>query len=243
MSDPEDFLTRWSRRKRAAAEASEEQDRQSAPQTADAETGSTAAKPPPASTGTAEPAPDLTPLPSIDAITADTDISGFLAPGVPAELKAAALRRAWAADPKIRDFVGLLEYDFDFNTPGAIPGFGALEMTDALRREVARIIGNMTPEEAPPRETSAGPAATPSVPPRPLQANEPTHAEPAQKLHPTDQGTGSLPELTHEAEDKDRLDRVAKAQDRDEVLTSQRNRGADNLPVPARRSHGGALPK
>ena len=48
-------------------------------------------------------------LPATESITADTDIRAFLAPGIPAHLTRAALRRAWAADPAIRDFVGLAE--------------------------------------------------------------------------------------------------------------------------------------
>src|SRR5207244_7995357 len=52
-----------------------------------------------------------------------------------------ALRRVWAADPKIRNFVGLADYDWDFNAPGSMPGFGPLEMTEELRQAVARIIG------------------------------------------------------------------------------------------------------
>ncbi len=42
---------------------------------------------------------DLASLPSLDSITAATDIRAFLTPGVPTELARAALRRAWAADP------------------------------------------------------------------------------------------------------------------------------------------------
>ena len=95
---------------------------------------------------TTEPAFDLSQLPPIKSITAETDIRGFLAPGVPADLRLAALRRAWAADPKVRDFVGLNDYDFDFHTPGAIYGFGPLEMTDELRQEVVRILSGWQPE-------------------------------------------------------------------------------------------------
>ena len=43
----------------------------------------------------------------------------------PLELSRAALRRAWAADPAIRDFVGLAENAWDFTDPTAMPGFGA----------------------------------------------------------------------------------------------------------------------
>jgi len=81
-------------------------------------------------------------MPSIESITADTDIRAFLAPGVPGELARGALRRAWATDPKIRDFVGPADYDWDFNAPDSLPGFGSLEMTtDELRQISAQVFG------------------------------------------------------------------------------------------------------
>jgi hypothetical protein len=89
---------------------------------------------------------DLALLPPIESITAHTDIRAFLAPGVPRELAAAALRRAWSVDPAIRDFVGLAEYAWDFNTPGSMPGFGPLEMTNDLRQVVARVLGDSPAE-------------------------------------------------------------------------------------------------
>ena len=61
----------------------------------------------------------------------------------------AALRRAWSGRPQIRDFVGLADYDWDFNTPGAIAGFGPLEMTDELRRQVAQMVGRSLAPEVP----------------------------------------------------------------------------------------------
>src|SRR3954470_23428843 len=69
---------------------------------------------------------DLASVPSRDSITAATDIRAFLSPGVPNELSRAALRRAWSADPAIRDFKGLAENDWDFTDPTAMAGFGKL---------------------------------------------------------------------------------------------------------------------
>ncbi len=69
-------------------------------------------------------------LPSIETIVADTDIRGFLQCGVPAELTRAALRRAWASDPAIRDFIGIAENQWDFNDPTAMPGFGPMIEAD-----------------------------------------------------------------------------------------------------------------
>ena len=107
MSEPENFIARWSRRKREAAEDAEATKSSPAPDAAaesahpieDQREGSDASR---ARSGASEPpefAPDPAKLPPIEAITAETDIRAFLAPGVPPELTRAALRRAWAADP------------------------------------------------------------------------------------------------------------------------------------------------
>ena len=64
-------------------------------------------------------------LPPIESIGAGTDIRPFLAPGVPADLTRAALRRAWLTDPAIHDFIGLSENSWDFNAQDGVPGFGS----------------------------------------------------------------------------------------------------------------------
>jgi Protein of unknown function (DUF3306) len=148
MNESEKFLARWSRRKRAApasrpeAELREGSDpgalhvpaeERELPELAHGSSAQTQRK--------AEPVVDLANLPAIDSITAKSDVSAFLAPGVPLELTRAALRRAWAVDPAIRDFIGLSENSWDFNAPGAIAGFGPLEMTDELRRRIVQFVG------------------------------------------------------------------------------------------------------
>ena len=151
MSEPETFLTRWARRKRDATKAAPtvepKPDASDLPSPGDAivpvETTGIAHRAL-SQDGDRTPSPaifDPTQLPSLDSISAATDIRAFLAPGVPADLTRAALRRAWSADSAIRDFVGLADYDWDFNTPGAIPGFGPLHMTDELRRIVSDMVG------------------------------------------------------------------------------------------------------
>jgi hypothetical protein len=72
---------------------------------------------------------DPSSLPSIETITGNTDIRGFLQSRVPAELTRAALRQAWASDPAIRDFIGIAENQWDFTNPTTIPGFGSLHET------------------------------------------------------------------------------------------------------------------
>ena len=130
MSGEEDFLKRWSRRKREAADA---------PPTAKPEdaAATTPGEKPAEST---EAAFDPASLPAIDSITALSDITAFLRAGVPAELTRAALRRVWTADPAIRDFVGLSENAWDFTDPNAMPGFGPLESTEEVRRMIAGIV-------------------------------------------------------------------------------------------------------
>ncbi|TCU71266.1 uncharacterized protein DUF3306 [Bradyrhizobium sp. R2.2-H] len=126
----EEFLARWSRRKR---ESQTEPAKPAAAQPA-----------PPAETTAEETEFDLSSLPSIDEITAATDITAFLGKGIPRELSRAALRRAWTTDPAIRDFVGLAENAWDFNDPTAMPGFGPLDCSsEELAALVDRIVGGV----------------------------------------------------------------------------------------------------
>jgi hypothetical protein len=69
----------------------------------------------------------------IGSINSRSDIRPFLLAGVPADLRRAALRRAWSVDPKIRDFIGLSENSWDFNAAGSMPGFGSLTAEDSCR--------------------------------------------------------------------------------------------------------------
>src|SRR6185369_5387189 len=147
-NSPKGFLERWSRKKidseREASEAPAE------PLTTDVSLPDDPDLAKPVANDTkapveAAPKPefDLASLPSLDSITAATDIRAFLGPGVPKELARAALRRAWSADPAIRDFVGLAENAWDFTDPNAMPGFGALPATEEVRRMIARVVGEI----------------------------------------------------------------------------------------------------
>ena len=133
----EDFLKRWSRRKREADVA---QPTPSHPAAGDAD----AVVPDRVvSNRSAEaPQPEFDPatLPPIESITAVSDVTAFLRAGVPAELTRAALRRVWTTDPAIRDFVGLAENAWDFTDPNAMTGFGPLESTEEVRRMIAQVV-------------------------------------------------------------------------------------------------------
>jgi hypothetical protein len=243
MNEPENFIARWSRRKRKAAQDADATKAAAAPPAATVESEhadegrrkeSDAAA---ADGGALEPsvaAFDPTTLPPIETITTESDIRAFLAPGVPPELTRAALRRAWATDPKIRDFVGLSENSWDFNAPGAIPGFGPLEMTDELRAEVAQMVGRSLAGQSPDqpaseaRSQSAGAAtempadAAPEAPANDVQGGV-QHQEEAGKHGEPE---GSLPQRNKEA------------------AASQRDpENCDNDQLIAKRLHGRALPK
>ena len=151
----EDFLKRWSRRKRDVAEAEKP-----APPRAEARD----IRPPPgdvASGATKETDAEFDPatLPPIESITAISDVTAFLRAGVPVELTRAALRRVWTADPAIRDFVGLAENAWDFTDPAAMPGFGPLESTEEVRRMIAQVIDQIG-QTARPEAHEAGHAGT-----------------------------------------------------------------------------------
>lgn len=141
MSDPETFAARWSRRKRAAAK--DEQETASALRAAPPAEAAPAAGARPESDREKGVPFDPDSLPPIDSITAGSDIKAFLQVGVPKHLTQAALRRAWTADPAIRDFIGLAENQWDFTDSTAIPGFGPLEATDDLRQLVAQAMGRL----------------------------------------------------------------------------------------------------
>jgi hypothetical protein len=146
MSNPQDFLARWSQRKRKAGRKAAEQKSPANPMAGSGSDGRDVphGHPPVSGGGEANAAAgvDLSQLPPVESITAETDIRAFLTSGVPVEIARAALRRVWAADPAIRDHVGLSENSWDFNAPGSMPGFGPLEMTDELRHAVERILGS-----------------------------------------------------------------------------------------------------
>jgi hypothetical protein len=69
----------------------------------------------------------------------------FMQPGVPEALSRAALRRAWSADPAIRDFIGLAENSWDFTASDGMHGFGALDPADA-KRLLAQLFSESEPK-------------------------------------------------------------------------------------------------
>lgn len=167
MTQPENFLQRWSNRKLGKedpAPPAQEPERPGAGEEQSAKAD--------APVLTEEQPFDVASLPPLESIGPETDVSGFLKPGVPPELTRAALRRAWSADPAIRDFVELLENGWDFNDPDAVGGFGPIAPAD-IPRLVAQAVGDVGDHVHNPPEPPAEPASVVATktdsPPHPLE--------------------------------------------------------------------------
>jgi uncharacterized protein DUF3306 len=238
MSDVGDFLTRWSRRKRAAAKSDAQGEApQHRPEASEAQAACDAAGTPPS--GQAPPPVDAPPpveasLPPIESIDATTDIRAFLKAGVPAELARAALRRAWSSDPGIRDFVGLSENAWDFNAPAGVPGFGAIS-PEEVRQLLSQAIGESDRAAAAPQAQS-GPA--------PQSMEPPTVSEHRDMSSPAQQ-----PDLPAAAPAQPQPEPNARGADNslaqcDQIDIASQDRAEPPEPcqLAPRRNHGGALP-
>jgi Protein of unknown function (DUF3306) len=219
----EDFLARWSRRKREVAKAEAEVEVEPRLKT----------QPPakePIADAVAKPEFDIASLPPIESINALTDVTAFLRAGVPAELTRAALRRVWTADPAVRDFVGLAENAWDFTDPSAIPGFGPLESSEDVRRMVASIMEKVE-EVAEAGRTPSEQSASNSK-----RLSESGAADESLRHVPA---CGVAEETGHQPADDQVIlqgNKVDTAVQHD-VAESQ-----EALPKSSRRAHGGALP-
>jgi hypothetical protein len=132
MSRQEGFLARWSRLKREQADAgsSPVNDAPSAARVS-------------SSADVAAPVVDLASLPPIESLGPGSDVSAYLAAGVPPELTRAALRSAWRNDPAVREFIEIADNQWDFNMAEAMPGFGPLGTADEARNLVAQALSTV----------------------------------------------------------------------------------------------------
>jgi uncharacterized protein DUF3306 len=225
------FLQRWSRRKRAAENRAPE-DADLSPDGKKTDTNAAA------QSDANLPAFDPATLPSIESITATSDVRAFLAPGVPEELTRAALRRVWVTDPTIRDFIGIAENQWDFTKPDGVPGFGSLELTPELRRMVASLIGDAPRSITPQQENTARAEQTAKIAePLPLPARTLVPAEDESTAERSSARTGA-PYADAAAEHV----RVMPQDSNNDYLgksIGNSDEGSRSFP----RKHGGAVPK
>jgi hypothetical protein len=138
-SGDDNIFARWSRRKQAVryGETPAPDEEQNAPEAAEASAEPVDQQP-------AAMEPDAgDPLPSLEDLTAESDLSAFLREGVPKALKSAALRKMWSLDPAIREYIGPSEYAWDFNQPGSMAGFGPLDANESVAEFLSTMSGGV----------------------------------------------------------------------------------------------------
>jgi hypothetical protein len=155
MKEEEGFLRRWSERKRAAREGAAEAEAEgpeAVPEVAVGEGGEETTPEPDALTPE-----EVAALPPVDTVSDLVELRRFLAKGVPDLIRRAALRRIWLLDPRIRDHVDVaLDYAYDWNTPGGVPGSGALVSRAGVARMADALFGQAPDRPVEPAASVAG---------------------------------------------------------------------------------------
>ena len=234
---PEGFLSAWSRRKLAAGR--EKANADTGVDTDDPEAIETeAAGEEPVAVERTSPednddevdADFIANLPSIDEITAQTDLAPFMRRGVPLALRNSALRKVWLLNPLIRDHVDpALDYAWDWNAPGGVPGGGGTLTGEGVSQMVKNLLGDAKSADDAERTDEAA-AIDPEADDAPsAQADTVLPEQPVRQAEPIDreQSTGES------------ADAASPAQKGTEPITETRV----NLPLATIRRHGGALPE
>ncbi|EAQ07873.1 DUF3306 domain-containing protein [Yoonia vestfoldensis] len=208
--ETESFLGRWSRNKRAHPVMPEG-----------------VAEPEPATNQESEQEPlteeQIAALPDIDDLTPQTDIRVFLQKGVPQALRNAALRRKWMLVPGIRDHNDpAVDYAWDWNTPGGVPGDGAAPSPERAAQMLRELFAPRQDPAATQVADTEGDSDHPgSIPTQESAVRQTTAALTQQETAANDPSS-----------EPDTAPQTAQQQDID-LQTDL---------TPARRRHGGALP-
>jgi hypothetical protein len=160
-------------------------------------------------------------------------------------LTQAALRRAWAADPTIRDFIGLSENSWDFTAPDGVPGFGPMRPTDNIQELLAYASGR-----TPKLDLVEGPGAEPAGPQTPgseaVDSQRETAASPAggEVAHHEAHETVEIAKDPEPAADTTVGMQRANIDNKNQDVAPQNTNNHRGLPEVTRpRGHGGALPQ
>jgi uncharacterized protein DUF3306 len=216
MSDHDNFLSRWSRRKRGSDADKPPIEKSGEPSDGRAALPQDQTRHVIPKDDAGAPAFDVTSLPPIESIEAGTDLSAFMQKGVPAALRHAALRRAWTADPAIRDHMGLTENFWDAAGPDGVMGFGELDPGIDVNRMVSELFGETTADKSGPEQHDS--------------ANVPEQLEKNSKV-PGDPGrTAGVPPLQS-------------APQKDENGATQKRVAQEPSMQKITRRHGGAMPE
>ncbi len=168
-------------------------------------------------------------LPSLDEITAGFDIKPFLAKGVPAPLKNAALRKLWLVSPAVRDYSDpAVDYAWDWNAPGGVPGGGGVLSSQSVEKMVKDLIGGKAEPE---HDVADNAVADDAVRPRKI-AGVDSREEPSESPEP--------PAL--QGDDANTATDPGEAEKAQAETTEEPPRQERTALVPQRR-HGGAMPE
>ena len=204
----ESFLARWSKRKRAEAETPAPEPAPEPP------------SPPLEDDSISE--EELAALPALEEFTPKTDIRPFLRKGVPQAMRNAALRRIWMLTPAIRDHNDpAVDYAWDWNTPGGVPGDGAAPTAERAAQMLRDLVN--------PRRSAEDENT--------LETDAVTPADPASE--PVVSAVQKRPETSGEAAHSQMPD--ADPPSESVVVKSKENQSTNEIDTPRRR-HGGALP-
>jgi hypothetical protein len=230
MSDGNDnIFARWSRRKQAvrqqeAPAASEEECALEA--TAEMQVEPADRQPVAEELDAGEPLPDL------EDLTAESDLSAFLRNDVPNALKSAALRKMWSLDPVIRDYIGPSEYAWDFNQPGSMAGFGPLDASKSAVEFLSTMSG---------MRAGLAQAGAPQEAPPPLSPQQITDVAPKQEASASADSRDDAASL---AEPVATAPTPANSESLLPVLKEVAGEPADSeLPLQTPRRHGSAMPR
>ena len=161
---PESFVSRWSRRKLAAAREPAAPPAVPVPVAAPAQASSAAPE-----------------LPPVESLTFESDFTAFLQPGVDPATKQAALRKL-LRDPRFNAMDGLDVYIDDYTKPSPLDPAIAQRLANALFRPT-RVNEQGYAEDVPPEEEVAAQAAPPADEmPRIAQADTAPSSEPVQPV-------------------------------------------------------------
>jgi hypothetical protein len=235
----EGFLSRWSRRK-------VEERRGDSPVVEAPEAPPTGGED--VASGPAEPlttAPDVVPVPDElsreeiealppveDVATADELKRLFLRKGVPGLLRNAALRRIWAMNPAISNYVDVArDYAYDWNVPGGVPGNGGSLLAADAKALAARLLGGASEDEAEHRPDAETVATSASVTDD-LPFEEVAHEAPEAIRK-------SEPEAGHTAVRDEGESKPLVVADRLTGIADER----EDVRVPSGRRHGRAAPR
>ncbi len=190
---------------------------------------------------------ELAALPPIDSINRETDIRAFMRKGVPAALKTAALRKMWLADPAIRNHADCaVDYAWDWNTPGGVPGNGGRLASES----VTKMLDSILPKPVSPENQAEGDNAeiaesVPSTKHDPVRNTKSTQSEGDSGSKADEarrEGSATVPDdadqrKANDAPVESKVGEPASSRDESDAVS----RVDGDIPVRPKR-HGGAVP-